>query len=81
MWFWSGSTVDSAEITDVKKYNQANSMMWKVYSLVYVLAAFLELWSMTAATILLTAGSTLGAFVLISVYNKIYQKYKMHETP
>ena len=79
MWFWSGSTVDSAEITDVKKYNQANSMMWKVYSLVYVLAAFLELWSMTAATILLTAGGTLGAFVLISVYNKIYQKYSVQK--
>ena len=81
MWFWSGSTVDPSELTDVKKYNRANGIMWQVYSLLYILAAFLELWSMTAGTILLTASCTVGAFVLVFVYNKIYKKYKVHQTP
>ena len=26
MWFWSGTKVDASKITDVKKYNRANSM-------------------------------------------------------
>ena len=37
MWFWSGSAVDASKITDVKKYNKANGIMWQLYSLWFFL--------------------------------------------
>ena len=33
MWFWSGSYVDPATISDVKAYNLENARMWYAYSL------------------------------------------------
>ena len=35
MWFWSGVEVDPSQIKDVAKYNNENSVMWKLYSLWY----------------------------------------------
>ena len=34
MWFWSGSTVEESEISDVAAYNRANGIMWLVFSLI-----------------------------------------------
>ena len=31
MWFWSGSEVDAAAITDVTAYNRENAKMWLWY--------------------------------------------------
>ena len=35
MWFWSGSTVEEYEISDVPAYNRANGIMWLVFSAVF----------------------------------------------
>ena len=32
MWFWSGSTVEESEISDISAYNKANGIMWIVFS-------------------------------------------------
>ena len=47
MWFWSGSTVEDWEITDIPAYNRANGIMWLCYSAVFWVSALLRLngWS------------------------------------
>lgn len=76
MWFWSGSSVDEASITDVKAYNRENAVMWKWYSLWYWAAGLAEFWNMTAALIILLLGCSVGIALLISTYLKIEKKYK-----
>ena len=76
MWFWSGTSVDPREITDVKRYNRANGMMWKLYSLWYFAAGIAEIWSTLVAAGILIASCTVGLGILIYSYNRIYQKYK-----
>ena len=77
MWFWSGSTVREDEISDVRAYNRANGIMWLAFSGVFWVAAVLGLFQMSAAGIVVGAG-TLGAIpVLILVYGRIYNKYKV----
>ena len=75
MWFWSGSEVDASTITDVKKYNQANGLMWKVYSLWYLAAGVAWYWSHVVGMIFLVGGFTLGTAILIGTYRRIEQKY------
>ena len=76
MWFWSGSEVDPASITDVKAYNRENSRMWKVYSLWFWAAGILWIWNEIAALVVLVTGSTVGIGLLIGRYLKIEKKYK-----
>lgn len=75
MWFWSGTEVDASQITDVKQYNKENGVMWKLYSLWYVAAGVAEIWSTVIALILLILSCTVGLFLLVYSYNKIYKKY------
>ncbi len=77
MWFWSGTEVDPAKISDVKEYNRENSIMWKLYSLWYAAAGLAMIWSSAVAIALLVVGSTLGIFLLIFIYHKIYKKYEV----
>ena len=42
MWFWSGSTVDEAEIADIPAYNRASGIMWICYSAVF---GFAQCWA------------------------------------
>lgn len=79
MWFWAGSTVDPAKITDVKRYNKENGIMWQVYSLFYVASAVAEIWSSLVAVILLVITATVGTVPLIFIYNRIYRKYKKND--
>lgn len=76
MWFWSGSTVDPASITDVKAYNSENARMWFLYSLWYWGAGFVWIWHETAALIALVLGCTVGIGILVGTYQKIEKKYK-----
>ena len=75
MWFWSGSNVDPASITDVKAYNLENSRMWKWYSVWFWVAGITWYWSETIALIAVVLGSTVGIGLLIASYLKIEKKY------
>jgi len=77
MWFWSGSEVDASQITDVKKYNKENGIMWKLYSLWYFAAGLAEIWNTIAALIILVLSCTVGIVILIRSYKKIYEKYRV----
>ena len=76
MWFWSGSEVDPASITDIKGYNAANSRMWLMYSLWFWAAGFAWIWSSIVAVSLLVLGCSLGIVLLVGTYHKIEKKYK-----
>ncbi len=77
MWFWAGSEVDPAMITDVAQYNNANARMWKWYSLWYWVAGALAIWDTRWAVVSLMLGCTVGMVSLITTYHKIYEKYKI----
>ena len=76
MHFWSGTTVEPEEITDVKKYNKANAVMWFCYCIPQIISMLIAPFSVSLATIVMVAGILGGLPVLIIVYKKIYNKYK-----
>ena len=75
MWFWSDSSVDASQITDIKQYNKENGNMWQLYSLWFLAAGVAELWNTIVAVAFLVLGCTVGIALLIASYNKIYRKY------
>ena len=75
MWFWSGSTVEEWEITDIPAYNRANGVMWLCYSAVFWVSALLGLLKLETAGIVLAVGCLGGIPVLVVAYNRIYKKY------
>ena len=77
MWFWSGSEVDASQITDVKKYNKENGIMWKLYSLWYFASGIAEFCSSVAALVFLLSGCSIGLVILVASYNRIYKKYSI----
>ena len=76
MWFWAGSEVDAATITDVSAYNRENARMWQWYSLWYWAAGFAWIWSHTLALIVLMLGCSAGIAILVRTFLKIEKKYK-----
>ena len=76
MWFWSGSTVEESEISDIPAYNRANGIMWLGFALVMWISTILGAVSMKAGGIILAAGCLIGVPVLPIVYGKIYRRYK-----
>ncbi len=79
MWFWSGSTVDERDITDVRAYNRANGIMWLCYSAVFWISTVVGVFRMGAAGIVLAVGCLAGIPALIVAYRRIYSKYKVQE--
>ena len=77
MHFWSGSKVQTLEIKDVKNYNKENCIMWKLYSLSYFIAGILGFLNLIFFAIILTLNCTIGLFLLILSYKKIYKKYQI----
>lgn len=80
MHFYSGTTVDPAQISDIKAYNKENARMWKLYSLWYVTSGLAEIWSADIALILLIAACAVGLPVLIYTYSKIFKKYRRNSS-
>ena len=76
MWFWSGTEVDPASITDVKAYNKENAKMWKWYSVWYWASGFVWIWNHTLALIVLMLGCSAGIAILVRTFLKIEKKYK-----
>ena len=76
MWFWSGSTVEEEEISDVRGFNRANGIMWIAYSGVFWIATVIGCFSPMIGGIVLCAGAVIGAIVMAVVFEKIRAKYK-----
>ncbi len=79
MHFWTGSTVNSKDIRDVKAYNHANARMWFWYGMVYMLSGLLGvLGRMALAGVLMGIACMPGLFIIIVVYRCIEKKYRVH---
>ncbi|QUH26541.1 hypothetical protein [Serpentinicella alkaliphila] len=78
MHFWSGTTVKSEEISDVKAYNRANGIMWICYGSTYIIGLLLSIvFGSKIGTIITIFSSSVGIILLIIIYGKIYDKYKV----
>ena len=77
IWFWSGTEVKPSQITDVKRYNKENALMWKVYSIWYFAAGASGIWSAIALFILLLMSCSVGLVILVLWYQHIFKKYKV----
>jgi len=77
MWFWAGSQVDPAKITDVPAYNRENGIMWQLYALWYLAAGIAAFWSSILAVVFLVLGCSVGIALLVSSYLKIEKKYSV----
>ena len=77
MWFWSGSTVEDWEITDIPAYNRANGIMWLCYSAVFWVSALLGILQLEVAGTVLAVGCLGGIPVLVIAYKRICKKYKI----
>jgi len=80
MWFWSGCEVDASQITDVKRYNHENAVMWMLYSLWFLAAGLAEIWNSVIALLFLVLGCIAGIPILVCTYLKIEKKYKAQQT-
>ena len=74
--FWSGTEVDPSTISDAKKYNKANSIMWIVYSLLYFASAIVYIFNESIGIILLMFAALGCIPILIWIYTKICKKYR-----
>lgn len=75
MHFYSGTEIDTNTITDIKKYNQENALMWKVYSLCYFVSAIVGIWNTLLCVILLIFSCSVGIVFLVIQYHRILRKY------
>ena len=73
--FWSGQTVKKSEVTNVKKYNFANGVLWCAYSAFFWLAGFIAIGNMTASAIIDIIACTIGLVGLILGYGWIKRRY------
>lgn len=77
MHFYSGTEVDPALISDIHAYNRANSRMWNIYALWYLISAFVHVISPLLSVVMVVVGSTMGIGILVHVYTKILKKYSI----
>lgn len=73
--FWSGIEVKKSEVTDVKKYNFANAVMWCAYSAFFWLAGFIAIGNATASAVIDIIACTVGLVGLIIGYSWIKHRY------
>ena len=76
MWFWSGSSVNEEEITDVPAYNRANGIMWLAFSALLWLSTVLGMLNMKSGGICLIIACTVALPLLPLVYSRICKRYK-----
>jgi len=70
MHFWAGTTVNPETITDIKKYNQANAIMWFCYCIPLIFSMIVAPFSMDIAGIIAGAGVVIGLVCLFITYGK-----------
>lgn len=76
MWFWSGTTVDEKDITDIRAYNRANGIMWLVFSFLLWADTLLGAFNVDIGGIFMALSFFVGIPALALTYKRIYAKYK-----
>ena len=68
MHFWAGSVVLPETITNVKKYNRANGIMWCVFSIIFFATALIASFDFSLAFTFGMYGTIIGIILLILIY-------------
>lgn len=74
--FWAGDEIKTEEISDIRKYNNINGIMWTAFTVPQLAAAIIMPFNSFAATILSTVDIVIGLPVLILVYKAVEKKYR-----
>ena len=69
--FWAGEKIPDGAVSDVKKYNRANGLMWIIYGVLYLIPAVMGFFNVASAGIALAVLTFGGLPVLIFIYVKI----------
>ena len=72
--FWAGEKISVSQITDVKKYNRANGIMWLLYGICWLIAAIIGLFNIIVSADIATI-LCVGIVILILVNRKIRKQY------
>ena len=75
MNFWSGTEVREEQVTDVKKYNYANGVLWLGYSLFFWIAGLLSFTDTSYGMLVSVLGCTVGLVYLVLGYRWIKHRY------
>lgn len=74
--FWAGEKISPEEVSDIKKYNRANGIMWIVYGILYLIPAATAFVSVLVSGLIIGVLTFIGCPVLIFIYTKkIRPKY------
>ena len=69
--FWSGDKISPEDVSDVKKYNRANGIMWIVYGILFLIPASTAFTSVLISGVFIGIFTFIGVPVLIVIYTKI----------
>ena len=75
--FWSGQKISIENVSDVKKYNRANAIMWIVYGVLYLIPAIVSLFNVLGAGLFILVLTFVGVPVLIVIYTKVIRRKYM----
>jgi len=73
--FWTGTQIHEDKVTDIKKYNFANGVMWCIYSALFWLAGFISIFNAKNCIIIDIFACTGGLAGLIIGYGWIKRRY------
>ena len=76
--FWSGDKITKDQVTDVRKFNMANAVLWAIYSLFYWIACVCGFVNSKVSIIITIVGLTVGFVGLLIGYNIIKRRF-LHE--
>ena len=69
--FWAGEKIPPKAVSDIKKYNHANAIMWIIYGVLYLIPAFIGLTNVALAGVVMAVMVFGGLPILIFLYVKI----------
>ena len=72
--FWAGDKINPRKITDVKKYNRANGIMWISYGALFLSCCVITFFNDFAAGMVCMGLAVAGIPLLIYIYTCVIKK-------
>ncbi len=72
--FWAGDKVPPEKVTDIKKYNRANGLMWIIYGILWIVCSIIPFFNEFVAGMICLGLGVGGVPVLIVIYTCIIKK-------
>ena len=72
--FWAGDKIPPEKVTDIKKYNRANAIMWITYGALWISCSVITFYNTFTAGMVCLGLGVGGLPVLICIYSFIIKK-------